>query len=205
MLSTGTPRSLRPSLSRLMPPKSTVPPSGTLTVVVTVWKANVGNWTVVPLLVVVCSSAALCSPMALASAELRVVLCEPSKVNVLTSPMEVTQQLTGPHSQPVVHIPLPGWVWNLERRKQWQDALNQWGKIDNVVIFVELPPASVPESVLLGENVPQLVWLARSGKADAADTRAQLETLRHARANLVGAVLNRAPNHAVKKRFARWV
>ena len=126
-------------------------------------------------------------------------------LNVLTSPMEVTQQLTGPHSQPVVHIPLPGWVWNLERRKQWQDALNQWGKIDNVVIFVELPPASVPESVLLGENVPQLVWLARSGKADAAETRAQLETLRHARANLVGAVLNRAPNHAVKKRFARWV
>jgi hypothetical protein len=126
-------------------------------------------------------------------------------LNVLTSPTEVTQQLTGPNSQPVVHIPLPGWVWNLERRQQWQDALNQWRKIDNVVILVELPPASVPESVLLGENVPQLVWLARSGTADAADTRAQLETLRHARANLVGAVLNRAPNHAVRKRFARWV
>jgi hypothetical protein len=31
-----------------MPPSSTVPPSGTLTVVVTVVKANVGNWTVVP-------------------------------------------------------------------------------------------------------------------------------------------------------------
>jgi Mrp family chromosome partitioning ATPase len=126
-------------------------------------------------------------------------------LDVLASPMEVTQRLTGPNSQPVVHIPLPGWVWNIDRRKQWQDALNQWRKIDNVVILVELPPASVPESVLLGENVPQLVWLARSGKADAADTRAQLETLRHARANLVGAVLNRAPNHTVRKRFARWV
>ena len=31
-----------------MPPSSTVPPSGTLTVVVTVTKENVGNWTVVP-------------------------------------------------------------------------------------------------------------------------------------------------------------
>jgi len=38
--------------------------------------------------------------------------------NVLTSPAKVTEKLTGPNSQPVVHIPLPGWVWNLERRKQ---------------------------------------------------------------------------------------
>ena len=36
-----------------MPPKSTVPPSGTLTVVVTVTKAKVGNCTVVPCVVVV--------------------------------------------------------------------------------------------------------------------------------------------------------
>ena len=36
-----------------MPPSSTVPPSGTLTVVVTVTKENVGNWTVVPVVVVV--------------------------------------------------------------------------------------------------------------------------------------------------------
>ena len=36
-----------------MPPSSTVPPSGTLTVVVTVTKEKVGNWTVVPVLVVV--------------------------------------------------------------------------------------------------------------------------------------------------------
>ena len=33
LLSSGTPNSLRPSRSRLMPPSSTVPPSGTLTVV----------------------------------------------------------------------------------------------------------------------------------------------------------------------------
>src|SRR5439155_1241348 len=123
----------------------------------------------------------------------------------LTSPAEVTQKLVGPNAQPVVNIPLPGWVWNLERRKQWQDALNQWRKIDNVVILVELPPATTPEAVLLGENVPQVIWLSRSGKADAAETRAQLEMLRHARCNLVGTVLNHAPDHAVKKRFARWV
>ena len=37
------PRSARPSRRRLMPPSSTVPPSGTLTVVETVVIANVGN------------------------------------------------------------------------------------------------------------------------------------------------------------------
>src|SRR6185436_4848899 len=125
--------------------------------------------------------------------------------NVLASPAQVTEQLTDPNSRPMVHIPLPGWVWNLERRKQWRDALQQWRQIENLVIFVELPPASVPEAVLLGANLPNLLWLADSGKADAAETRTQLETLRNARCNLVGAVLNRTQGIAAKRRFARWV
>ena len=130
---------------------------------------------------------------------------QPSFPNVLASPLEVTQKLTGPHSQPLVHIPLPGWVWNLERRKQWQSALHDWRQIDNIVILVELPPADVTEAVLLGENLPQMVWLTGSGRADAARTRSQLDLLRHARCRLAGAVLNFAPNHALKNRFARWV
>lgn len=125
--------------------------------------------------------------------------------NVLASPAAVTEQLAGPNPQPLVHIPLPGWVWNLERRLQWQDALNHWRKIDNVVILVELPPASTPEAVLLGQNLPNLVWLANSGTARAAETRAQLETLRHARCNLVGAVLNHELAPPLKSRFPRWL
>lgn len=125
--------------------------------------------------------------------------------SVLTSPSQVTEKLTDPNARPVVHIPLPGWVWNLERRKQWRDALRHWRQIDNLVIFVELPPASVPEAVLLGANLPNLVWLAASGKADASETRAQLETLRNARCNLVGAVLNRESSKPVKSYFPRWL
>jgi polysaccharide export outer membrane protein len=125
--------------------------------------------------------------------------------NVLSSPAKVTEQLTGPNSQPVVHIPLPGWVWNLERRKQWREALNHWRKIDNLVILVELPPACVAEAVLLGSNLPNLVWLADSGKADAGETREQLNTLRDARCNLVGAVLNRQQSVPLRKRFPRWI
>ena len=37
--------------------------------------------------------------------------------------------------------------------------------------LVELPPGDVPESVLLGSNLPNLVWLASSGKARFAGCR----------------------------------
>ena len=124
--------------------------------------------------------------------------------SVLASPAQVTEKLVGENSQPLVHIPLPGWVWNLERRKQWQTALNQWAKIDNIVILVELPAASEPETVLLAENLPNLIWLSDSGKSDAAECREQLTTLRDARCNLVGSVLNHEPAPPLKKRFARW-
>lgn len=125
-------------------------------------------------------------------------------VTALSSPGEVTQKLVGPNPQPMVHIPLPGWVWNLERRKQWGEALAQWRQIDNLVILVELPPASVPESVLLGSNLPNVVWLAKSGAANAATTRTLLETMRNARCNIVGAVLNGERSAPMKSRFPRW-
>src|SRR5439155_7308560 len=109
---------------------------------------------------------------------------------ILTSPSQVTQQLTGHDSQQFVHIPLPGWVWNLERRKQWQGAISQWKRIEHVVIFVELPPASMPEAVLLATKLPNVIWLCRSGKARSSQTRACIQTLRDARVNLVGCVMN---------------
>lgn len=125
--------------------------------------------------------------------------------HVLTTPDEVTQKLIGPNPEPVVEIPLPGWVWNLERRKQWQSALRNWSQIDNIALLVELPPASLPETVLLAENLPNVIWLADGEKATAVKTREQLETLRNARCHLAGAVLNRAPVSTLKNRFARWL
>ncbi|HTG43136.1 MAG TPA: polysaccharide biosynthesis/export family protein, partial [Verrucomicrobiae bacterium] len=125
--------------------------------------------------------------------------------DVLSSPEQVAEQLEDPKAQPVVHIPLPGWVWNLERRKQWQKALESWRNIDNLVIFVELPPACESESVLLAEHLPQLIWLVGSGMADAAETTGHLDTLRHARCNLVGAVLNYAPPPVLNSKIGRWL
>lgn len=124
--------------------------------------------------------------------------------DVLSTPGQIVQQLSDANCPPRVDIPLPGWVWNLERRNQWQSALEAWRAIEHVVIFVELPPASVAETVLLAENVPNLVWLVDSNRSDAADTQSDLETLRDARCNLVGAVLNRERAAPLRGRFSRW-
>lgn len=112
-------------------------------------------------------------------------------------PAEVTKKFIA-GEMPAAHIPLPGWVWNLDRRKQWQTALAHWRGIDNLVLLVELPPASVPESVLLAESLPQVIWLVDSGKARIRDTKEQLEMLRHAKCRIVGAVLNHEPDPLIK-------
>lgn len=98
----------------------------------------------------------------------------------------------------VIHVQLPGLVWNLERRIQFQEELEKWQGVSSAVILVDLPPASVPEAILLAENLPQVLWLVDSGKSKAADTRLHLETLRHARCKLVGAVLNHEPVPLIK-------
>jgi protein involved in polysaccharide export with SLBB domain/capsular polysaccharide biosynthesis protein len=125
--------------------------------------------------------------------------------SVLSLPGRIAEQLSGMDGQPRIDIPLPGWVWSLERRKQWQTALEAWRAIERIVIFIELPPASVAEAVLLAENIPNLLWLVDSSRSDAAETQDDLETLRDARCNIVGAVLNRERSAPVRNRFSRWL
>ena len=99
----------------------------------------------------------------------------------------------GPSPTLTAHIPLPGKIWSLAHRRAWQNTLTQMGRMENLVLLVELPPASTPEAVLLAESLPQVIWLTDSGRANGRDTREQLQTLRHAKCRLVGAVLNHEP------------
>ena len=125
---------------------------------------------------------------------------------LLSDPEEAANQIfpadTGPS---VVQIPLPGWVWDLGHRKEWLASLHAWGANENAVVLVELPPASTPEAVLLAQNLPNVLWLSDTTKATALETRQQIETLRLARCNLVGAVMNRSNGQPLSERFARWV
>jgi protein involved in polysaccharide export with SLBB domain/capsular polysaccharide biosynthesis protein len=124
---------------------------------------------------------------------------------VLSHPGRIVERLSVANGPPRADISLPEWAWSLERRRQWQSALEAWSSIDQVVILVELPPASATEAVLLAENIPNLLWLVDSGRSDAAETREDLETLLNARCNIVGAVLNREPAAPVRNRFSRWL
>jgi protein involved in polysaccharide export with SLBB domain/capsular polysaccharide biosynthesis protein len=123
----------------------------------------------------------------------------------LSAPGQVVERLTSEECPPVVSIPLPGWVWNIERRKQWRSALEAWRAIHHVVILVDLPPALVAESVLLAETIPNLIWLVDRDKSDSTETLIDLETLRDASCNLVGAVFNRERAAPLSGQFSRWL
>lgn len=127
------------------------------------------------------------------------------EANELAIPGQITEQLTREECPPVVSMPLPSWIWNLERRKQWRSAFESWRTIDHLVILVELPPAHAAESVLLAETIPNLVWLVNDSNTDATETLVDLETLRHTSCNLVGAVFNREPSAPMSGRFTRWL
>lgn len=125
---------------------------------------------------------------------------------LLSDPEEAANLIFPADAGPsVVQIPLPGWVWDLKHRKDWLTSLHAWGANENAVVLVELPPASTPEAILLAQNLPNVLWLSDTTKATALETRQQIETLRLARCNLVGAVMNRSNGKPISERFARWV
>jgi len=122
--------------------------------------------------------------------------------NPLDQPSEITQQLVLPDAPPVLQLTIPNATWSVEWRQGWHEAVQQWRRMDNLVLFVELPPASHPESVLLSEQVPQLIWLCSRDQVTTTQTRLEMETLRSSHCGLVGSVLNRAAVPAWKRRFA---
>jgi len=124
---------------------------------------------------------------------------------VLAAPARIAEQLAATECPSRINIPMSGWVWDVQGRRQWQSALELWGGIEHVVIFVELPPASATETILLAENIPNLVWVVGGNSSDAAETRVELDNLRLAGCNLVGAVLNRERVAPMQDRYSRWL
>jgi protein involved in polysaccharide export with SLBB domain/capsular polysaccharide biosynthesis protein len=122
-----------------------------------------------------------------------------------TAPEQLAQRLREGDRTRVLRLALPRGEWNAERRQQWRSALQTWRAIDRLAIFIELPPVSSADAILLAENVPNILWLVDSGKSDASEAIADLATLRASRCHLVGAALNRESAAPVRSRFSRWV
>jgi len=86
------------------------------------------------------------------------------------------------------------WVWDAEQRLKLDSALNLWSRHRGGVIFVELPPASRPETLLIAERLPQILWVGSSGSSIGSSITEQLSIYRHAGCKLLGAMLDHAPS-----------
>lgn len=85
------------------------------------------------------------------------------------------------------------WQWTLAQRQQWQAAMAHWCTLPGVVILIELPPVEQPESLLIAEQLPNLVWAASSGTCLVQKVQDALRMYRDAGCRLVAALLDRAP------------
>ena len=102
-------------------------------------------------------------------------------------------------STTVLAVSRMDWSWSIPGRQAWQQFLAKWNDVDNCILFVELPPVTRRETVLLAERFPNLVWLCRKDMAAVTEIRTYLTMLKQARANLVGSVLNNVVPRAVKR------
>ena len=84
----------------------------------------------------------------------------------------------------------PDWIWNSRHRQLWQELVSAWEKTDNTVVLIEIVDAEQPDNLMLAENVPQLLWVARGGQVRGRDIRERMVILQNARCQFAGAVLN---------------
>jgi len=85
------------------------------------------------------------------------------------------------------------WQWTPEQRQHWQAALVHWRKLTGVVILIELPAVEQPESLLIAEQLPNLIWAGSSGSCLVQKIQDALRMYRDAGCKLVAALLDRAP------------
>jgi capsular polysaccharide biosynthesis protein len=123
-----------------------------------------------------------------------IVITNRAPVNGSTMPLD--EALANPSAvsassgRPQWLIVPPAWRWDGGRRRQWKSAIQVWSQTEGLVALVELTAADQPETLSFAEEMPQLVWLTRSGLARGSETAERLQTFQHAGCRFVGAVLN---------------
>lgn len=96
------------------------------------------------------------------------------------------------------------WRWTPEQRQQWHAAMTSWRLLSGTVILIELPAVEQPETLLIAEHLPNLIWAGSSGGSFVQKIQDTLLMYRDAGCRLVAALLDRAPElrPAVLSRFA---
>jgi hypothetical protein len=123
------------------------------------------------------------------------VVEEPSQIPPIPSEnmsllSQIDQTLTAGTEGASLNVQSLRWIWNVENRRQWRKAMEKCGAMESAAVFIELPPVNDRESVLLAEHVPNVVWLCGQGRTNESQTRSEIEMLRCAGVQLVGAVMN---------------
>lgn len=86
-----------------------------------------------------------------------------------------------------------GWTWTPEQRQKWWSALAKWRHAPHLIVLVTLPSVEQPESLLMAERLPNLLWAGTSGTSRVQRVSDTLRMYRDAGCRLVAAVLDRAP------------
>ncbi len=89
--------------------------------------------------------------------------------------------------------PLPPNPTELLASQRMADALEELGRLADVVVMDTVPVLPLADSLVLAPKVDGVVLVMEAGKTRQAAARQAAESLAHAGANLVGAVLNKTP------------
>ncbi|MGC8826589.1 MAG: polysaccharide biosynthesis tyrosine autokinase [Anaerolineae bacterium] len=89
--------------------------------------------------------------------------------------------------------PLPPNPTELLASQRMADALEELGRLADVVVVDTVPVLPLADSLVLAPKADGVVLVMEAGKTRRAAARQAVESLAHASANLVGAVLNRTP------------
>lgn len=89
--------------------------------------------------------------------------------------------------------PLPPNPTELLASQRMADALEELGRLADVVVLDTVPVLPLADSLVLAPKADGVVLVMEAGKTRRAAARQAVESLAHAGANLVGAVLNKTP------------
>ena len=84
-------------------------------------------------------------------------------------------------------------VWTAIRRSRWHAATQLWLSRLNAVILLEISAPGEPESVLLCEQMPEMIVLASSGESSVVELTDLVAPYREAGCHFSGAALDAAP------------
>ncbi len=85
------------------------------------------------------------------------------------------------------------WSWTSEQRRLWSAALAKWRLASDLVILITLPSVEQPESLLIAEKLPNLLWIGSSGSGRVQSVSSSLSLYRDSGCRVVAAILDRAP------------